>query len=63
MLVGVLESEQVVSPALKPLPEIDTLPPAPMEVGLSVIVGAALVRVNGADIDGPGTTLGLVKIT
>jgi hypothetical protein len=65
MLVGVLviDDELHVSAVAKPLPEITTVPPGLTEVGLSVIVGAALVRVNVADTDGPGTTLESVKIT
>jgi hypothetical protein len=50
MLVGVLviDDELHVSAVAKPLPEIDTLPPALMKVGLSVIVGPVTVSVAEA---------------
>jgi hypothetical protein len=49
MLKGLLVIVQlVVSAGLKPLPEIDTEAPGLANVGLSVIFGAAVVRVNMA---------------
>ena len=46
--VLVIDDELHVSLALKPLPEIDTLPPALMKVGLSVIVAPVIVSVAEA---------------
>ena len=49
MLVGVLVMVQVVSAALKPLPEMSTVPPTDTKVGLSVIKGVGEVIVNMAE--------------
>ena len=59
----VIDDGPQVSADWKPLPEIKTVPPALTEDGLSVIVGDGIVTVNDAEIEGPGTTLVLVKIT
>jgi hypothetical protein len=66
MLVGVLVisgGAAHVSLVLNPLPDIDTVAPGLAKVGLSVIFGAGIVTVNCADIEGPGTTFPLVRIT
>jgi hypothetical protein len=61
--VLVIDDGPHVSADWKPLPEIETVPPALTELGLSVIVGAGMVTLNVAEIDGPGTTPGSVKMT
>jgi hypothetical protein len=51
---GLLEIVHVaVSLVLKPLPEIETVPPGLMKAGLSVIVGVGLVTVNDAKAESP----------
>jgi hypothetical protein len=52
MLVGLLVisgGAAQLSVETKPLPEIETVPAGLMKVGLSVILGAALVTVNVAE--------------
>jgi len=54
MFVGVLVMVQVVvSPALKPLPEIVTVPLGDTKVGLSVMEGVGDVTVNMAEAASP----------
>jgi hypothetical protein len=61
---GVLVMVQVVvSLVLKPLPEIETVPPTLTKVGLSVIVGLGLVTVNVATAESPALPVTLMEYT
>jgi len=54
--VLVIDDAPQVSVDWKPLPEIETVPPALTEDGFSEMVGPGIVTVKVAEIDGPRTT-------
>jgi hypothetical protein len=52
-----------VSVELNPLPEIETVPPGLMKVGISVILGVGLITVNDAKAESPAVPVTLMEYT